>query len=604
VKKFLSQESAGKWLLIIDNADDAMLYDGANGTTGSPALLNYLPSSRKGSILLTTRNLRVVAKKGGFDVMRLDKMDLSDSQKLLEISLIEQGLIEEQDVTTKLLDNLTHLPLAIKQAAAYMNENTMSASNYLKIYEESDEELIYLLSEEFEDHGRYEGAKNAIASTWLISFSQISRPDLPTEGHSLAKEYLCFMSCIAERDIPCSLLPPATNRKTLEAVGTLKAYAFITDGKGQDSYNIHRLVQIATRNWLKKEGDLSLWCKKALMQVFGVFPEPQYENKAIWTRYLPHAQHILSFQEYFNDCGTLQSDLLSRVGLGSRILGKYQDSEQELRQALELRVKILGKQHGATSACMNDLGSAMSLQGKYKEAEEMLREALDLKKMWLKKGPLGEEHPSTIKCMNNLAIVLNREHKYEEAEQLLQQALKLQEKQFGKGHDSTLAILHSLAASLTHQRKYKEAEQLQRQELELTEKFHGKEHPLTFASMNSLALIFRGQGKYEDAERMDRQTLKLREKVLGQDHPDVLDSMNNLAENVLSLGRYEEAEQLHRQMMELSMKVLGLEHASTKKSRNNLKRVLHIQGKSEEAMKLVAAMDTEVQAAKGKLTSS
>jgi hypothetical protein len=66
------------------------------------------------------------------------------------------------------------------------------------------------------------------------------------------------MSCVAQQDIPRSLLPLATKRKELEAIGTLRAYAFITKRDGRDSYNIHRLVQIAMRNWLKTRNELSL----------------------------------------------------------------------------------------------------------------------------------------------------------------------------------------------------------------------------------------------------------------------------------------------------------------------------------------------------------
>jgi hypothetical protein len=47
------------------------------------------------------------------------------------------------------------------------------------------------------------------------------------------------MSCVAQQDIPRSLLPQATKRKELEAIGTLRAYSFITEREGQDSYDIH-----------------------------------------------------------------------------------------------------------------------------------------------------------------------------------------------------------------------------------------------------------------------------------------------------------------------------------------------------------------------------
>jgi hypothetical protein len=227
-------------LLIIDNADDIeMLYSRANE---SNAIADYLPFNLGGLILFTTRNIEAAVKQAGADVIIVKEMSKGDSQELLYTSLIDKSLIGEKGVIAKLLDNLTHLPLAIKQAAAYMNQNIMSVSNYLGLYEANDEDLIHLLSVDFEDQGRYREVKNPIASTWLISFQHIS------SRNPLAKEYLYFMCCIAQQNIPRSLLPLSTRREELEAIGTLKAYAFITECNSQGSYDIHRLVQIAMRN--------------------------------------------------------------------------------------------------------------------------------------------------------------------------------------------------------------------------------------------------------------------------------------------------------------------------------------------------------------------
>jgi hypothetical protein len=276
VKTFLSRESVGKWLLIIDNADDIeMLYSRANESEKSNrdlALVDYLPFSRQGSILFTTQNLEAAVEQAGVYVVTVGEMSEGDSWKLLEKSLFDKRLIGEKDVTAKLLDNLTHLPLAIKQAAAYINKNSISIADYLAIYETNDEELVYLLSVDFEDQGRYREIKNPIASTWLISFQQISNRD------PLAEEYLCFMSCVAQQDIPSSILPPATKRRELEAIGTLRAYAFVTKRDAQDSYDIHRLVQITMRNWLKERGQFRLWSGKALVRIAAVFPLPKHEN--------------------------------------------------------------------------------------------------------------------------------------------------------------------------------------------------------------------------------------------------------------------------------------------------------------------------------------
>jgi hypothetical protein len=42
-----------------------------------------------------------------------------------------------------------------------------------QIYEESSDNVIKLLSKDFEDIRRYPGMKNPVATTWLISFEQI-----------------------------------------------------------------------------------------------------------------------------------------------------------------------------------------------------------------------------------------------------------------------------------------------------------------------------------------------------------------------------------------------------------------------------------------------
>jgi hypothetical protein len=155
-------------LLIIDNADNLeILYSRANKSSkssSSPALVDYLLFSRKGSILFTTRNYKAAVKQAQVNVITVKEMDQDDSQELLQTSLIDKSLIGDRNDADKLLDNLARLLLAIKQATAYINENTISVSNYLGLYKANDDNLIYLLSTEFEDQGQYREVKNPIAS--------------------------------------------------------------------------------------------------------------------------------------------------------------------------------------------------------------------------------------------------------------------------------------------------------------------------------------------------------------------------------------------------------------------------------------------------------
>jgi hypothetical protein len=237
VKTRLSQESTGKWLMIVDNADNfEIFYYNDNKDSGSGALSEYLPFSTLGAILFTTRDREAATRYAGSNVIDIDEMDNTESGELLQRSLQNKQLIEDKDSTTKLLKSLVNLPLAVMQAAAYLNAKGCTIAEYLRIYEESSDNVIKLLSQDFEDIRRYPDMKNPVATTWLISFDQIQVRD------SLAADYMAFISCVKEQDIPRELLPPASDFDKAEALGTLKAFGFIKEHVSGASYDIHRLV--------------------------------------------------------------------------------------------------------------------------------------------------------------------------------------------------------------------------------------------------------------------------------------------------------------------------------------------------------------------------
>jgi len=570
VKAALGEEAAGTWFLVVDSADDSkLLFD---NTTSS--LAQYLPSSKNGSILFTTRTREVAVDLVGpskDDILPIGGMSDDEARELLEKGLQDKQ-IHDAASTTSLLDFLANLPLALKQASAYMAKTGITTTKYLEYCRSSSESLIKLLSKDFEDRTRYKETRNPVATTWLISFDHILR------DNQLATAYLKYLCFLAEKDIPRAMLSLADDEMEAdEAIGVLIAYAFLTERDDSSSYDMHRLVQIAARNWLKIKGEWQECATKALWRVADVFPFPEHENRHTWTKYLPHAQHILQFWRDIADCEA-KRDLMTYVGVAFRRQGKYAEAEAMHRKGLDLREKALGRDHPSTLSSMNSLANVLRSQGKYAEAEAMHRNALDLREK-----VLGRDHPSTLDSMNNLANVLGSQGKYAGAEAIHRNALNLKEKALGRDHSSTLNSLNNLANVLRCQGKYAEAEAMHRDALDLFEKALGRDHPSTLDSMNNLANVLYSQGKYAEAEAMHREVLDLRGKALGRDHPSTLSSMNNLANILYSQGKHTEAEAMHRKAFSLKEKALGCDHPSTLDSMNNLANVLDSQGKYAEA---------------------
>ncbi|KAK2051834.1 hypothetical protein LY76DRAFT_373373 [Colletotrichum caudatum] len=424
VKTALERDDVGDWLLIIDNADDIDLL------FTNWKLMTYFPSSRKGSILLTTRNHQAAARFSPGRPTYLEEMGGIEATQLLCCGLDESQMSDAQS-TTQLLEHLTYLPLAIRQASAYMACNkSVTVSKYLEYCKASSERLVKLLSKDFEDQYRYEAIWNPVATTWLISFMHISR------DNPLASRYLSFMCYLAEKDIPKALLPSEGDGKDRddemeanEAISTLMAYAFIQKRDAVDRFDIHRLVRLVMRNWLREQGREENQATETIRWLYKRFPWPDHRNRDVWMTYLQHAQAALQVGDWCTDIEALW-DLLSSVGQSNNLLGKYGAAEQMHRQALKLKEKVLGLENPDTLVSMNNLAEVHRTQGKYEAAEQMHRQTLELRKKVL------GLNPDTLTSMNNLALVLKHQGKYEVAEQMHRQTLELKEKMLGSNHPS------------------------------------------------------------------------------------------------------------------------------------------------------------------------
>jgi tetratricopeptide (TPR) repeat protein len=578
VKEALSADSLGsRWLMVVDNADNpAVLLGLVDSDSTSPQLCGYLPHSRRGAVLFTTRSRKAAWTLTPGSVLELTDMSQGEARELLTQYITKEALLDDSKAIDQLLSILTYLPLAIVQAAAFVNNNDTSISDYVSLFQHAGAE-IELFSEQFEDLSRYREMDSTIAKTWHISFDQIRKQD------PLAAEYLSFMACIDRINIPQSLLPiRGSVVQQVKALGTLTGYAFITERQQttqgverEKFFDMHRLVHMASTWWLDSRNEWATWAERAATRLEELLPYGEHERKEIWMMYLSHAIYVAGLTGVVSEA--IRASLLARVGHSQEILGQFAAAESTHRQELSLREKLVGPDHLDTLIGMSRVAILMNRQGKYKEAEVMEMETLVRKEK-----VLGIYDPLTLASVNNLALLFDRQGKHEEAEVMLKQTLAQMEEVQGSEHPDTLTTMNNLALVLNNRSNYAEAESMYRWILARQEIVLGVEHSGTLTSMNNLAATLENQAKYEEAEQVNRQTLALKEKLLGPEHPDTLTSMNNLASVLSSQGKYEETEAMYRQTLALREHLLGPEHPDTLTSMNNLAYVLSSQGKHEE----------------------
>ena len=605
VQLYLSKESVGQWLLVFDITDEAILE--TPGSSQAVSLSKYLPVSNQGAIVFTTTDRKTAVTLALQNIVELPEMEQDIAQRMLEMSL--RSPTNELEVADLLLKELAYLPLAIVQAAAYININEITLRKYLLLLAEQKEEVVEHISKESE---------NVIASTWLISFEQMRRQD------TLAADNLLFMACVDPTDIPLALLPTTSPyEKGIHAIGTLEAYSFVTKRTAQSALDLHRLVHLSTRNWLEKQELLSKWTQIAITRLLEVFPDDNHGNRSKWRRLLPHAKFALSFglpgqenearmnlarkhaaalssdgrfneaEAYFNDalqsCKEIlgpehPSTLVITANLAStyRYQGRWKEAEEVQVTELKICSKVLGAEHPDTLTSMANLASTYRDQGRWKEAEEL--QATELK---ICSKVLGAEHPDTLVSMTNLALIFWNQGRWKEAEGLEVQVVETRKRVLGAEHPDTLISIGNLASTFWSQGRWKEAEDLYVQVIETRKRVLGAEHPDTLTSIANLASTYRKQGRWKEAEELQAMELKICSRVLGAEHPDTLISIANLAMTYKNQGYWKEAEELQASELEICSRVLGKEHPDTLTSINNLAFIWKGQGRDADALELM-----------------
>jgi hypothetical protein len=238
-------------------------------------------------------------------------MTPEDAEQLLETK-IPYGISSDSE-RAELVRELDYFPLAITQAAAYISARAtrMTVSKYLKLYRHDEVSQSRLLDEDSGDLRRDPGVPNSVIRTWQISFDQIKRK-WPS-----AADLLSLMAMLDRQGIPEFLLS-AYYPKALDleaALSPLEEFSLISVGKGGAIFDMHRLVQLATRKWLRQDQELERWEGKAVDVVSNAFPNGEFSNWEMSQTLWPHAQEVLR-SKFVSDAYYLPSAGSSIISYG------------------------------------------------------------------------------------------------------------------------------------------------------------------------------------------------------------------------------------------------------------------------------------------------
>ena len=540
VHSWLSDENNGPWSMVVDNADNTrVLFEPWSGETdlerftsasAGRSLADYLPSSIHGSILITTRSRKVAEGLIEYaeDILDIRPMDANEAVALLTKKLKNQGHGLVRPDLSDLAQELDYMPLAISQAAAYVNQRAprVTVSKYLDELRRSDRDRAKLLQVDIRDPRRDGQASNSILTTWYVSFEYLRQ----TCGSAV--RLLSLMSLFDREGIPDHLLrgwyleePYCENGHENQRVdngneinfeddiATLRAYDLIGVGFSDRLFDMHRLVQFSTKKWLEIHDELPKWQERYVDVLNNAFPTGDHVNWPVCQALFPHIEAMAAYQIQNKEPRLVWASILYRGAWYTCDSGRYGLAKMMAQASLEVREVTLGWEHTQTLESMDILASVLQYQGKYEQAEEMDRRALTGSEK-----ALGVDHPHTLTSVSNLALVLQDQGKYEQAEEMDRRALTGSEKALGVDHPHTLTSVSNLASVLQHQGKYEQAEEMDRRALAGNEKALGVDHPNTLTSVHCLTDLLNAKQDRHRALKLYQRAVDGYDKMLGLAH--------------------------------------------------------------------------------------
>jgi hypothetical protein len=239
-----------RWLLVFDNAED-------------PADLRPWWPPNSGRVLVTSRN---PAWAGLAATIPLDVLPRGEA-----VAFLRRRLGRDDPTFDQLATALGDLPLALEQAAAYLEQTHTPPEEYLELLASRARELFAL--------GRPATSEQTIATVWSLSLHRL-HIEAP-----VAEDLLRLCAFLAPDDIPRRLLedhPDLLPEPLAGAVRDRLSYQQALDALGRyslaaitnDTVSVHRLVQAVVRHGLAPKQERQ-WVKITLRLVEATSPAEQ-----------------------------------------------------------------------------------------------------------------------------------------------------------------------------------------------------------------------------------------------------------------------------------------------------------------------------------------
>jgi DNA-binding SARP family transcriptional activator len=513
---------SGSWLLIFDDA-------------GDPAdLADSWPEPPNGTIIVTSMN---PGWQRLADVMELGVLSADESLELLtKLHHAASG-----PVAPRIAHALGHLPLALAQAAAYMEQTGLGAEQYLLLFLRRRGQLL--------ERGVPDDHAGTIAATWRLASAQLST------ACPAATELIAVCAFLAPANIPLDLFRagpgelPAELRAAVEdevgledAIWYARRYSLISrDG---DALAVHCLVQdvvIASMS----DADRGAWRAMAV-RLLAAYAPADPDARGEWGRWELVSPHVVSIAP---SCRAADAVPAGAVLLFRRT-ARYLSRRALFDEALVLADIAVGLAEEAklddatTGMLLTELGVALQHCGRWKEALTAHERSVEL----LQRSG-DPDDPAVARAVSELGTVITchqgvslwEPSELESAERRMLVSLDVLRRTLGRTDASVPRAMAAVAQIQQDRGELDSAQQLFEEAVAILAATCGEDHPEFGRNLDKLAYLLFLRGEHARSRKLHLRAYHTLAAVYGHDNVEVGWPLSNLSLVELALGEYDQA---------------------------------------------------------------
>jgi hypothetical protein len=449
---------SSEWLLIFDNAAD------------EASIRRSLPPAGPGRVVVTSQSQHWP----GWHMLDVPVLDLDVAARFL----VNRAADQDQATAAMLAAELGRLPLALEQAAAYVQATAGTLSGYLSLFRERRADLLA--------RGGTSGHPLDVAATLGLALARLEADSPAAAG------LLRLLACLAPEPVPLALLLSeadlademdpgvavalgpllADPLAAGDAIATLRRYSLVTSA-GDGMVLVHRLVQDVTLGQMPAEV-ASAWRRAAAGLIEAAIPA-ETTLPTTWSAcvvLLPHAQHALADVSHG----------MARVANYLGYSGSYAAGRDLWLRIADGREQALGTEHPETLTAHYGLARWTGAAGDPDGARDQFAALLTtLERV------SGPEHPHTLAARAGLARWTGDAGDPAGARDQFAALLPASERVLGPEHPDTLNARHSLAHWTGDAGDPAGARDQFAALVPIRERIQGPEHPDTLNARHSLA---------------------------------------------------------------------------------------------------------------------